>query len=116
MCACSDNLRLSVRCKEPPKALGAQNCKTKSCFRPYVERVRGEIRRTGETPVVLVYMHDKKGTETLSRKLDTIFNEDDEQHPDQRKVTVGSHHSNADPRMQCEPPTVTAAAACCDTQ
>ena len=85
MGACSDNLRLSVRCKEPE---GATNSKTKSCFRPYVEMVYEEIRRTGETPRMLVYTHNKKQTESLSIDLSRIFNKDDEQHPDRRKITV----------------------------
>ena len=57
--------------------------------------MRQEERKTGKTPKVLVYIHSKKGTEDVQQKLDKIFNEDNEQ-PDQRKITVSMHRlSNA---------------------
>ena len=83
LCACSDNLILSVRCKQPETS----HNKFESCFRPYVEWVREEVRRTGKPPKVLVFLHSKKGTETLRTKLDKIFNHNDEE-PDQTKITV----------------------------
>ena len=100
ICACmgarSDNLRLSVRCKEPE---GATTSKTKSCFRPYVEMVREEMQRTGEAPRVLVYTHNKKQTESLRNDLFRIFNEDDERHPDRREITVRG--GRAAPSLSC---------------